>query len=109
MVGTEEGVLVWPSRPPAELVDRLRELKQYSSFENVPLSLLGELSDALMPDQVLARWVRRGFVGREVIYSIEYRNSAVVASEEHRRNPFAYDARLVKFYSPEELKSFSSP
>ena len=103
MVETVEGVLVWPSKPPAELEGRLGELKRYASLAKVPLALLSEVRDGLLPDQVLACWVRRDFVGRSMIYSIEYGNAAVVTRDVHGRNPRAYDARLVQVYSSVEL------
>lgn len=103
MVETVQGVLVWPSKPLAELEGRLRELKRYESLAKVPPAVLRDVRDGLLPDQVLACWVRRDFVGRSMIYSIEYRNAAVMARDVHGRNPRAYDARLVQVYSSDEL------
>ncbi len=103
MVETVEGVLVWPSKPPAELEGRLGELKRYESLAKVPPALLREVRDGLLPDQVLACWVRRDFVGRSMIYSIEYGDAAVATRNVHQRDGQKYDARLVRFYSSDEL------
>lgn len=104
MPEVKDKILELPSKPPIELEKTLRSLKAYESIGQAPAEIKGRIAEGLSPDSVLAIWVRAGYgFGREAIYSIEDRDSAIATHKLHKQNYCAYNPRLVRVYNSQDL------
>ena len=101
-----DNILALPSKPSADLGQKLSELRKYDCIARVPRLLLADIVKALDPDHALALWVLRAPSQRFPTYSIEESVAATSTHAAHRQNYHAYNPALVKVYSRDELSRY---
>ncbi len=103
MTEIKDKILAWPSKPPPQLEEGLRQLSKYDSLIKAPFKLLAELIEELKSEKVIAVWGQKGHNSLDATYSIEDRPFAEITHLAHKQDYRAYNPKLMRFYTRQDL------